>query len=152
MIKAISKFLTSLEAETDRKDDRGDLQLAIAALLIETAIIDQNFDEEEWKKVKKIVVSDCQIDEKEADLLIRQAQEASADSASLFEFTQVINRQLDDRKKQTLVENLWRIAYADGELDKHEEHIIRRIADLIHLRHSDFIKAKISARDSASHR
>ena len=149
MIRKLELFFQSLSIETvDTAFSEQQLQLASAALLVEVATIDEHFSTEERLRLKSLLTKQCELSEAESEELITDAVRASSDSASLYDFTQLINRHFSEGQKNTLVENLWHIAYADGELDKYEEHIIRRIADLIHVRHQEFIKAKIKARDN----
>jgi len=124
------------------------LRLATAALLVEVATIDRVFDEVELKRLQSLLEEKFSLPKTEVQQLIDEAKAASTDAASLYEFTKHINEQLNEPEKIKLVEGLWEIAYADQTLDKHEEHIIRRIADLIHVRHIDFIKTKNKVRDS----
>ena len=65
------------------------------------------------------------------------------EAVSLYEFTAVINDQFDREQKIDLVEMLWRVAYADQELDQYEEYFVRKIADLLHVSHKDYIQAKL---------
>ncbi|MBX2809449.1 MAG: TerB family tellurite resistance protein [Cellvibrionaceae bacterium] len=125
------------------------LQLASAALLIEVATIDQHFDDSELQHLQQLLVSECKLTDEAVGTLIAEARQASAKSASLYEFTRKINDHCQDAQKRQLMKNLWGVAYADGTLDKYEEHIIRRIADLLHIRHADFIRAKQQARDKS---
>lgn len=124
-----------------------ELQLATAALLIEVATIDQQFDKTEADALQNILSSRFNLTKETVDTLINSAKEASNQASSLFQFTQLINQHCNDDEKYKLACELWAVAYADGILDKHEEHIVRRIADLIHLRHSDFIRSKLAVRD-----
>ena len=64
---------------------------------------------------------------------------------SAVEAFPVINKKSERIK---LIESMWKIAYADGNIDKYEEHIIRKVSNLIYVAHSDFIKAKINAKES----
>lgn len=127
-----------------------DLQLATAALLVEVATIDQHLDQTELEALKQLLSSRFELDSNEINTLVDDAKTASKESASLYQFTQLINKHCNDKEKYQLACELWTIAYADNDLDKYEEHIIRRIADLIHLRHSDFIRSKHQARDKAN--
>ncbi|MEE4202239.1 MAG: TerB family tellurite resistance protein, partial [Halieaceae bacterium] len=85
-------------------------------------------------------LSDAELQQLEANA----AEEVDA-STCLHGFVQTINETANFDDKVQLVESLWRVAYADGDLDKYEEHLIRRIADLIYLPHDAFIRAKLSA-------
>ena len=66
----------------------------------------------------------------------------------MFQFTQLVNQHYDHDAKIQLVENLWQLALADGRLDKYEEQFVRKISGLLHVAHSDFIKAKLRAKDN----
>ena len=66
----------------------------------------------------------------------------------MYQFTQRINRYCSHEEKFHLITGMWRIAFADGDLDKYEEYIIRKVSDLIHLGHGEFIRAKHAARPS----
>jgi uncharacterized tellurite resistance protein B-like protein len=127
---------------------QAELNLATAALLFEVATIDQHLDKSELDALENLLKNEFNLQEGELKLLIENAQAASKDSSSLYDFTQHINRGCSHDDKKRLVESLWKIAYADGNLDKYEEHIIRRIADLIHVTHYDFIQMKIKVRDN----
>ena len=150
MIAQLKKLFDSL-VETPSgqtaKLSTDELQLATAALLIEVATIDQQFDKTEVDVLQSILSSRFSLTKETLGSLIDSAKEASNEASSLFQFTQLINQHCDDEEKYKLACELWTVAYADGILDKHEEHIIRRIADLIHLRHSDFIRSKLAIRD-----
>ena len=148
----MKKFLQAIfnqdQNPADGDSAKKKIQRATAALLIEVAISDQQFDESELVTLQRIIIQHCGLSPKQADALITEAKQAAKDSSSLYEFTQEINRHCSHEEKYILVEGLWRIAYADKVVDKYETHIIRRIADLIHISHADFIKAKQEARQA----
>ncbi|ODS24412.1 hypothetical protein AB835_03690 [Candidatus Endobugula sertula] len=122
-------------------------QLATAALLVEVATIDQQVEPAELSALHHRLSQQFSLADDEIKELINNARSASKESSSLYQFTQHINQHCSDDEKYQLACDLWHIAYADGNLDKYEEYIIRRITHLIHLRHSDFIRAKHQARD-----
>lgn len=151
MISRITNFLekiTNASQETKEALSASELHIATAALLIEVASIDQHIDELELTALGHTLSQRFSLTQDELNALIEHAKQASNEAASLYQFTQLINRHCDDKEKYDLACGLWEVAYADNILDKHEEHIIRRIADLIHLRHSDFIRAKHHVRDN----
>jgi uncharacterized tellurite resistance protein B-like protein len=84
----------------------------------------------------------------EAAHLLEEARRHAAESISLFDFTSVLHRQLDSAQKREVVELLWSVAFADGELDPQEEYLVRKIARLLHVSDADFISAKQRARDA----
>ncbi len=135
--------------EEDQLITSSDIHLATAARLVEVAVSDSSFDDSERIQLKTLLHSQCQISMADIDTLISDAETATRAASSLFEFTHIINKHCEYQQKLSLVNNLWKVAYADGELDKYEEHIIRKIADLIHVSHRDFILEKIAVRENS---
>ena len=99
-----------------------------------------------------IEVLSKQLDISDEDLadLVALAETEAQQATSLYEFTSLINAGYDYAHKLSLIENMWRIAYLDAKLDKYEEHLIRRISDLIYVSHKDFMRTKHSARSGAA--
>lgn len=149
MLKILQQLFDQL-SETDNKQplSERDLNLAVAALLVEVATIDQVLDDREWQQLQTLLVEQCALTAEDAKTLAEEGKQASNNSTSLYDFTQLVNAHCEYDQKLALVSGLWKIAYADDFLDKYEEHIIRRIADLIHVSHKDFITTKIQVRDS----
>ena len=144
-----STVATAAGAEEAEAREHG-YHVATAALLVEVMRADYDVRSEERDAVLRALEAafgDLSPDETR-DLLAR-AEERADDATSLYEFTQHVNRQLDHDQKAHVVELLWRVAYADGSLDKYEEHLVRRIADLIHVPHSVFIRMKHKASPGA---
>ena len=123
-------------------------QLSTAALLIEVMVIDGNLAEDELQSISATLAQMLELSSDQVDELVLLSRDEVADATSLYQFTKEINAHYNHEKKLNLMTAMWRVAFADGHLDKHEEGIIRRVADLLHLRHSEFIQCKISARDS----
>jgi len=122
--------------------DEHQLNLAAAALLIEMILQDNNIDKAEVAEVKKILVTQFAISEAEMESLYALAEEEKHQATDYHEFTSLIAKHYSQPQKIQLVESLWRVAYADQVLDKYEEHMVRRISDLIYVSHKDFIQAK----------
>lgn len=125
-------------------------RLAAAALMVEVAAIDEHFAESERTTLLGILRSKFSLDDAAVSALQQQAQDAQANASSLHDHTRIINEQFSAEQKSELIANLWQVAYADGELDKYEEHIIRRISDLLYVPHGEFIRAKLWARDQSA--
>jgi uncharacterized tellurite resistance protein B-like protein len=140
------KIFKTEESEDPTIDDKTSTKACIA-LLLETSMADEILDESELMALKKTLQKDFQINEDEIDELIDLAKENVEDSTSLYEFTRDINDNFDTAERVKLIESMWKIAYADGNIDKYEEHIIRKVSNLIYVAHSDFIKAKLSAKE-----
>jgi uncharacterized tellurite resistance protein B-like protein len=117
-------------------------QLAMAALLVEVALADHHFDPAEFDHLLVLLERKFSLPLEERTALAELAKTEAADATSLHQFTQLVNRECTHDEKFTLVKAMWELAYADGQLDKYEEYVIRKVADLIHVSHSDFIRAK----------
>ena len=140
------KIFKTEESEKPTIDDKTSTKACIA-LLLETSMADEVLDESELQALKNTLQKDFLIDEDEIDELINLANENVQDSTSLYEFTRDINDNFDATERVKLIESMWKIAYADGNIDKYEEHIIRKVSNLIYVAHSDFINAKLSAKE-----
>ena len=127
-------------------DEHGSIKACIA-LLLETSMADDLLDESEIKTLKTTLINDFKLEETEIDELIEISKKNVDDSTSLYDFTRDINDNFESEERFKLIESMWKIAYADGNIDKFEEHIIRKVSNLIYVSHSDFIKAKISAKE-----
>ena len=126
-------------------DEHGSIKACIA-LMLETSMADDLLDESEIKTLKATLINDFKLEETEIDELIEISKKNVDDSTSLYDFTRDINDNFESEERIKLIESMWKIAYADGNIDKFEEHIIRKVSNLIYVSHSDFIKAKISAK------
>ncbi|MEE4279676.1 MAG: TerB family tellurite resistance protein [Halieaceae bacterium] len=133
------------DTETDSQRREHDIRLAAAALLVEVARADHDHLEEEASAIAELLVETLELENAEVQALLERAGSAVENATSLYEFTRLINDHYAPDDKRELVASMWRVAYADGDLDKYEEHIIRRVAELIYLPHADFIRSKHDA-------
>jgi len=117
-------------------------RLAVAALLVEIALADFDSAPEEQRAILAIVRQTFGLDRGEAETLLALAKSEHQASTDYFQFTRLINNHYQPEQKRSLIEGLWRVAFADGRLDRYEEHVIRRLADLLYVSHTDFIAAK----------
>jgi uncharacterized tellurite resistance protein B-like protein len=121
----------------------GTLNLAVAALLVEVLRADYDVAGGERQQVVRSIAKLLGLGDAESAALMDLAERQIDQSHDLFQFTSMINQAYSDAEKQRLVEHLWRVARADETIHKYEEHLIRRIADLLHVSHSSFIAAKL---------
>lgn len=149
MLRTVREFFEKNVAGSieDRSEDKREhaYQLATAALLMEISRADREIDSDERNAVVRAVQNVFELDAKETQTLVELAEEEAENSTSLYEFTRLINDNFDHGQKQHVVEMLWQVAFADGHADEYEVHLIRRIADLIHVPHKGFIRAKLKA-------
>ena len=119
------------------------LQLATGSLLIEMMRADAKITEDERRMVMKTIMSSFNLTEEESGELFQFAEEKVRKATGYYEFTALINKGFTYKQKVKVIENLWEIAFTDKSLDKHEEYMVRKIADLIYVEHKDFIDAKL---------
>ena len=148
MLKKIREYISEIgnqspDLENQEEKEKNIINNACAALLIETALADRIFSEDEIDSMKETLREVYEINEKDLEELINEAEKKVSESTSLYEYTRLINDLCDYQDKLKLISNLWVIAFADNQLDKYEEHLIRKISDLLHVSHSDFIQEKI---------
>lgn len=142
MIERIKRFFCDKIQATTQTDSQHALHLACAALMFEVARVDQSIDEAELSTISKHLERALNLPHDEVDTLMQLAHEESRDSTSVYQFTSLINESFDAGQKYEIIQNLWHVALADDSIDKYEEHIIRKIADLIYVPHVQFIEAK----------
>ena len=153
MLESIREFVrTRIAGDAERPGAPAEhaLRLAAAALLFEIVRADGEVKPEERTVVQAAVQSTFALTAEETRELIALAEEESRGAASLYEFTHVLDEAFSPEQKKRIVELLWLVAFADAVKDAHEEHLVRKIAGLLHVPHPDFIDAKISARRSAT--
>ena len=145
MIKRIKDLLSNFSNQEEEIEDEkiSSLDKACSALLIEVAYADKVFDESEINSLKDSLKETYNIDEEIINELISDAKKTVDESTSLYEYTRVVNDEFDYSDKLELLSRIWKLAFADGNLDKYEDHLIRKISDLIHISHADFIKIKL---------
>ena len=145
-IKKFFDLKLAPKSETTQKDPEHATRLAMAALMLEVAEADYQQQPEEKDMLIELARKSFNLNQADADELVELASKEYEASTDYFEFTRLINDNYSEKQKIKLIENLWRIAYADKVLDKYEEHVIRRIADLIYVSHKDFIETKLRAK------
>lgn len=145
--KLKSLFLEIAEGNPEDIENFDPKQLAAAALMIEIATADDHFDATEIQTLASELQRQFSMDSITLHRLIDHARSRSDEATSLYEFTRCVNDEFDPKEKFDLLTGMWRIAFADMNLDKYEEHLVRRVADLIYVSQTDFIKAKQAARD-----
>ncbi len=125
------------------------IRLAAISLLIQVAKADHSLSDQEQSKLVELVnVHFNQSQQLEHNELITLAMAQSDASTSLYEFTSLINERYDMSQKFQLITLMWKMAFSDNVIDAYEEHLIRRVADLVYLPHVKFIEAKHIAEQS----
>jgi uncharacterized tellurite resistance protein B-like protein len=151
MLDAIRDFFDrNIAAPAANADERHTIELATAALLIEIARVDGDIQQVERDAVMRAVREKFSLSPQEAEALFRLADEEVQQAHDYFQFTSLINKRFTPEQKERVIELMWQAAYADAELSAHEQHVMRKIANLLYVPHSVYIAAKMRARDAAA--
>ena len=129
--------------DPDAGADERDVERMAAVLLVEVARADGTIDDVELDAVRRALAQSSSLPAGELDALVDEAVREGEAATSLHAYTSAVNDAFDKDERVRLVEHLWRVAEADGRLDRYEEHAIRRIADLLYVKHRDFMQAKL---------
>ncbi len=150
MLKALEAHLRELFGQSARTGAAGpsehDLQLATAVLLIEVMRSDADFAATERAAIVNALRDKFALDSDETARLIELAETRSEAAFDFQHFTSMLNKGFSIEQKIRVVEYLWRVAYADGHLNDYEQHVMRKIADLLYIPHGDYIAAKERAK------
>lgn len=123
------------------------LHVATAALLVEMMRMSGETTPAERDRVLHALEAKFSLRPDETATLLQLAEDEARQATDYYQFTSLIKNQLTPQEKERLVEHLWAVAYADGTLHPYEEHLVRKIADLLYVPHKTFIAAKLRARD-----
>ena len=124
--------------------------LITAALMIEVMQEDFSLDEREQQAFISVLKQSFDLEKNEVIELEELAHAKVEEATSLYEFTRQINDNFSAGEKLELIQNMWRVAFADGEIDRYEDGVIRRVAELIYVAHSDFIRMKLEVKNAQS--
>lgn len=122
--------------------------VATCALLMEMAAIDGEFSGGEQEIILATLTSSYGMNSDEAHAIMEAAKIELEGSVDLWQFVRIINREYSEQEKLEVIEAVWRVIYADGRLNRHEDHLVHRLADLLRLSHSRLIEAKMRVKNS----
>ncbi len=140
----LKTFLALFENSQASETNEHTVELATAALLSEVVRADNQIDAQELQAVKKQITTHFSLSEEELSTLLNDGQKQSEHAVDLIQFTSVINDTFELEQRVKILKSLWQVALADGNIDKYEEYIIRKISDLLYIPHSQYIQAKLT--------
>lgn len=153
MLRTLRDLFDSLLAPSPEADPRAVehlLRLATAVMLVEVMRADGTFQPNEREAVQAALRERFALSPDEAARLAELGEVAAGEAIDLFSFTSRINQHFDMAHKLRMIENMWRVAYADGHLSEHERHVMWRIADLLHVPQGAYVNARLRAERSAN--
>lgn len=145
MLKSILNLFSDSPKESQSTHQ---IEVATAALLCEVVRADSQIDERELATLKQLIRENFTLTEEDITNIVSVGEQRSEEAVDLVHFTKVLNSGMDDEHKEHIMKGLWQIAYADKTLSPDEEYIIRKIADLLYIPHSRFIKAKLEVQST----
>ena len=150
MLSALREFISSLGQDTApaRQFDDSDIRLALAALLTHAMAIDGVIDDTEQSKMRKLLEAEFDISGDDLDILIEEGGRADNEAVDLYGFTSVLKRGMEKEQRVRVVEHLWEMVYADGEVHEFEDNLIWRIAELLGVERTERIgrRSRVEAR------
>jgi len=149
MLKALRDFFDRHLGDAQDPAGRRTIEVATAALLAEVMRMDGDAGAAEREVVLRAVRGKFGLSPEDAQTVIDLAEAEGRDANDYYQFTSIINQRFGYEQKVRVIELLWEVAYADVALSVYEEHLIRKLADLLHVSHRDYITAKLRARDAA---
>lgn len=145
MIDKITDFFKQLNTPFQQDNSAApSLEIACTVLLYEVMKADGALQESERLSLKNIISKHFNLKAAEINDIVKEAVRLSEDATDFYQFTTKINEHYPVEQKMKMLSYLWQLAYADGELASIEEHIIRKISDLLGLRHSEYIQTKLA--------
>ncbi len=148
MLSSIKNYFEKNISPDANRDLAHELKLATAALLIEMMYQDDQVHDKEIDAAKKALTERFELTDDECHILFELAEEEVKEAVDYHQFTRLIASKFTQAQKIKVIELLWSVAYADSHLDSLEEHMVRKISDLIYVSHKDFMKTKHKVQDS----
>jgi len=139
--------LFNKDSEDGISHDFNETALAVCIILLEAAKIDGEFSDDEYDGIIDTLTIYFKLSQNEAAKLVDLASNVRENTLDIFPFTRQVNEQFSREEKIEILEEIWRIIFADGHLDAHEDYLVHKLARLFNLRHSELIEAKLTARD-----
>jgi uncharacterized tellurite resistance protein B-like protein len=127
-----------------------DIRVATCALLLELSQIDGEFSAAERGHVLSVLKSEYGLSDEYAESLLEASRQELEGSIDLWQFTNLINQNYTREEKCKIIETIWKIAYTDGRLDKHEDYLMHKLGSLLRLSHKELIDAKLKAKGPAT--
>jgi uncharacterized tellurite resistance protein B-like protein len=125
------------------EDEELALEVTTATLLMEVARADNRVSEAERHSVRRILEEQFRLPPEVTRQIAASAERKAEQETSLFPLTRMINRECSAEDKARIVKMLWQVTCSDGSIDDLEEHLVRKVAGLLHVPHREFIRAKL---------
>jgi uncharacterized tellurite resistance protein B-like protein len=149
-IQITESFSVEPATDADVANRAATLRLATAVLMVDVARADYVFEESEFLRVLELIETHFRLTPEQSAELVNAAGSKADDMVSLYEFTQVLHKHLNEAEKARIISMLWQVAYADGRLDKYEDSLVLKISDLLYVSRGRVMRLKHDAQQSVS--
>ena len=149
LIGQITASISATDTEKSSAARESALRLATAVLMVDVARADHVFEESEFDRLLQLIQSHFDVSAEDAAELVNTANDKADEIVSVHDFTQQLHEHLDEDEKARIVGLLWRIAYADGRLDKYEDSLVLKISDLLYVSRGRVMRMKHDAQAAA---
>ena len=146
MLGAFKKIFDGSQKQESSEYRENKLKVATSVLLLEAATADSHFSEEEQQKIIEILKTRFQLNDDSVKELMEESEKERKQSTDLWYFTKIINENLSNDEKYSLMEQVWEVIYSDGTLDKFENYIAHKLLNMLNLDHSKFIDLKMKVK------
>jgi uncharacterized tellurite resistance protein B-like protein len=146
MLTSLKKYFAdniSVKANAGIDDSARNLQIATCALLVEMANSDDDFSTEEKARIVDILKNRFGLDDNQVDELFEITKQEIKSSLDLYGFARMINKHYDEMQKIAVIEQIWEVIYADGQLSAYEDYLVHKYQKMLNLTHAQFIDAKM---------
>ncbi len=143
MVKRFFGKITEGASKTVDQKTNHDIRVALCALLVEMARIDETFTQTEMETILSILKENYGLSQDYAEALIAEAEKELEQSVDLWQFSNLINENYSNEEKIEIIETLWRIVYVDGKMDRYEHYLMKKLKNLLRLSHDQLIEAKL---------
>jgi uncharacterized tellurite resistance protein B-like protein len=145
MLRKLKSLFSAADVPEDHSESK--VRVALAALLVEMARADFDQTEEENAEISGLLAAHFAISKDEALELLNEANVATDNAVSLYDFVRTLHTTLSAAERLKIIELLWQVALADNSLDRYEDHLVKKIADLLYVPASDVLRIKYSVLD-----
>jgi uncharacterized tellurite resistance protein B-like protein len=149
LVKRFFGKVTGLNSETINQKPRHDILVAVCALFIEMARIDETFTPMEMETILSILHEKYGLSREYAGAIVVEAERELKQSVDLWQFSNLINENYSNEEKAEIIEILWRIVYVDGKMDRYEHYLMKKLKDLLRLSQEQLIEAKLNVLHSS---
>ena len=147
----VNRFLrriSGVNSKTVNQKPHHDVLVAVCALFVEMARIDETFTPLEMKTILSILHEKYGLSQEYARAIVEEAERELEDSVDLWQFSNLINENYSTEEKVEVIETLWRIVYVDGKMDRYEHYLMQKLSNLLRLSHEQLIAAKLKVIES----